>query len=348
MTSKEKQKGAVVGFGFISGKGHVPAYLERNDVEIVAVADICASRRGAAKKALPRARVYETYQELLAREQELDFIDISTPPAVHQEITLAALKQGLHVLCEKPIAVGVKEAQSMLLAAQAARRVLFPCHNYKHAPVIQAIRKVIESGKLGTVRSVTLQTFRNTHAKGVEEWRTDWRRERVHSGGGIAMDHGSHSFYLMFDWLGGLPESVSAQVQQLDAKWDTEDTLQCVLQFPNGVANAYLSWTAGARKMRYSVQGTEGALFVDNDHLEVVRGSETVEEISLRSDWMDASHTTWFNTMFDQFLICIAEDDFLNSEIKESYMCMEVINQCYSSGDQAGTSVPVDRSFSFL
>lgn len=61
---------------------------------------------------------------------------------------------------------------------------------------MQVISEAIRSGKLGDITAVTLQTFRNTHAKGVQEWKTDWRREQKYSGGGIAMDHGSHTFIL--------------------------------------------------------------------------------------------------------------------------------------------------------
>ena len=67
-------------------------------------------------------------------------------------------------------------------SAVVAKRVLYPCHNYKHAPVIRNVRKIIDSGAIGQVHLVTLQTFRNTHARGVPEWRPDWRREKRHSG----------------------------------------------------------------------------------------------------------------------------------------------------------------------
>ena len=89
--------------------------------------------------------------------------------------------------------------------------MIYPCHNYKHAPVIKAVRGVIEAGRIGKVHLVTLQTFRNTHAKGVTGWRTDWRRERRYSGGGIAMDHGSHTFYLAFEWLRAYPTAITAR-----------------------------------------------------------------------------------------------------------------------------------------
>src|SRR5690606_4546101 len=121
--------------------------------------------------------------------------------------------------------------------------------------VVKLIEDTIKSGKIGDVTSVTLQTFRNTHAKGVPEWKTDWRRERKFSGGGIAMDHGSHSFYLTFSWLASLPVSLTAKTLNLSQKWDTEDNLSAVLTFPgNRHAHATLSWTAGMRKVVYTVQ----------------------------------------------------------------------------------------------
>lgn len=90
-----RKKIAVVGYGFISGKGHVPAFLKRSDVEVVAVADICPARRELAQKDLPNARVYATYQELLEKEKDLDVVDIATPPYVHAEIAVAAREKRL-------------------------------------------------------------------------------------------------------------------------------------------------------------------------------------------------------------------------------------------------------------
>src|SRR5438128_2959803 len=164
-------KGAIVGFGFISSKGHLPAYLERKDVRIEAVADVCEARRELARKLVPDARIYATHGELLAAEEGLDFLDIATPPVDHAAIALDALDAGLHVLCEKPLTCTLKEALDLVEAARDQRRVVFPAHNYKHAPVVKFAARVIDSGSIGAVRAVTLNTFRTTHAKGVPEWR---------------------------------------------------------------------------------------------------------------------------------------------------------------------------------
>lgn len=341
-----KMKGAIVGFGFISGKGHFPAYQKRDDVEIVAIADVCEGRRAAARQAAPGARVYERWEDLLEKER-LDFVDISTPPCDHARIALAALAKGVHVLCEKPLTTSVAEALSMVEGARRHQRVVFPGHNYKHAPVVKFSREVMQGGKIGAVRAVTLNTFRTTHAKGVAEWRTDWRRDKKTSGGGIAMDHGSHSFYLTFAWMNGLPTHVTAKTLTLDKQWDTEDNLNCVLTFPNGFAHCFLTWTAGVRKVVYSLQGTDGALTIDDDDWELSMGkgkTPAVEKGQIESDWMDASHTKWHNSMFDQFKAAIAAKEFVNRELRESVACVQIIETCYRSSAEGcrELALPVD------
>jgi predicted dehydrogenase len=324
---------------------------DKGDVEIVAVADVCEQRRQAVPQALPAARVYPSFEALLAAEGDsLDFIDVCTPPSEHAAVARAGIERGLHVLCEKPLTTTREDAASLLQLATRSRRVLFPCHNYKHAPVVVAIRDIIQSGRIGRVRSVTLQTYRNTHAKGVTEWNTHWRRQLRYSGGGIAMDHGSHSFYLAFEWMGGWPTAVSARTfNSQPERHDTEDNFFAVLQFPNGVANTQLTWTAGVRKVLYTIQGDKGAITADDDDLQVAVMRATngpdvaqgavawdVERRSVSSDWMDASHTRWFNAMFDQFVDAIEQGDFAGKEAQDAYRCIELITVAYESAKADG------------
>lgn len=353
-------RGAVIGYGFISGKGHIPAYLIRSqnqkDVEIIAVADISEARRTRAQEALPFARIYSDYRALLEAEaKNLDFVDISTPPCDHAVIAQAALDLGLHVLCEKPLTTTVEDAEGLLEKARVSQRVLFPCHNYKHAPVIRAIRQILAEDQIGKVRSVTLNTYRNTHAKGVPEWKTHWRRNKRFSGGGIAMDHGSHTFYLAFEWLGSYPTAVTAKMVNLEGlPYDTEDNFTAVLTFPTGLAHAHLSWTAGVRKVIYSIQGERGAITVDDDEIQIARMRKTegpevaqgavtwdVEKKSIESHWMDASHVTWFNSLFDQFKLAIEQNDYVGKEAREAFLCVQLIHAAYQSAQEGSREMPL-------
>jgi len=338
-------KGAIVGFGFIAGKGHHPAYLAREDVEIVAIADVSPARLEAARAVAPGARLYPSWRELLAKETTLDFVDVCTPPDAHAEIALAALRRGAHVLCEKPLTTTTAQAMELVAAAREHRRVVFPAHNYKHAPVVKFALDVIRSGRIGGVRAVTLNTFRTTHAKGVPEWRTDWRRDRKTAGGGIAMDHGSHSFYLTFAWLGSLPTHVTAKTLTLDRQWDTEDNLNAVLTFPTGYAHCFLTWTAGVRKVVYSLQGKDGALVIDDDDWQlttgVLSGKPRVEKGSIASHWMDASHAQWFDSLFDQFKAAMQSGDFVGRELREAVACVQIIETCYRSSAEGSRELPL-------
>ncbi len=371
---KTPLRGALIGYGFIMEKGHAAAYRQRmqggwrgrvtspegdsdaadRDVRIVAVADVNQARRRLAAEHLPGVRVYADHVAMLDAEAgNLDFVDIATPPAEHAAVTREALVRGLHVLCEKPLATSISDAREMLELARHVGRVLYPCHNYKHAPVIQNVRRIIDAGEIGRVHLVTLQTFRNTHARGVAEWRPNWRRERRHSGGGIAMDHGSHTFYLAFEWLRSYPTAISARMSTM-GNFDTEDDLSCSLRFPTGVASAHLSWQAGVRKVIYTIHGDHGAIRVEDDHIEVARAGRgnsinspemawRFDRLDVPSDWMDSSHVTWFNSLFDDFERAIADGEWVGKEAEEAFLCVELIQTAYASAKDSSRELPLGR-----
>jgi predicted dehydrogenase len=329
--------GAILGFGFIAEKGHLPAYRPRSDLRIVAVADVCPARRARAAELLPSARIYEDAEALLAAEAaRLDFVDIATPPRDHAAIACAALARGLHVLCEKPIATSRREAHMVLAAAERARRVFHPVHNYKHAPSMRVVRRLLDEDRIGAVNLVTLDTFRTQHARGVAEWLPDWRRQRKLAGGGIAMDHGAHTFYLVLDWLGARPSAITAKMSSTGA-YDTEDTFSCTVTFPTGVAMARLTWKAAVRKVLYTLHGERGAIRVEDDDVEITTrgdgGQPIVERFNAASDWMDASHAGWFGPLVDGFLRAIESGDCVGHDARAAALCVELIETAYASAN---------------
>jgi len=330
-------QGALIGFGFIAEKGHVPAYLAAPDqIQITAVADVCAARREKARQVLPHARIYPDTKTLLTAEaRQLDFVDVATPPCDHAAIAHAAFEHGLHVFCEKPIATSAADARAMLDHATAAKRVFFPSHNYKHAPVIKAIRKVLESGEIGPIHLVTLDTFRTTHAKGVADWQPDWRRSRKASGGGIAMDHGSHTFYLAFDWLSSYPTAITAHMNHRGA-FDTEDNFNCTVTFPTGIAVAQLTWNSGFRKVIYTIHGANGAIKCEDDDVEIHIKGKPVEKMSAASHWMDASHAEWFKALQIDFVDQIGRGEWVGREAHDAAMCVQLIETAYASARADG------------
>jgi predicted dehydrogenase len=355
--NKKHLRGALIGYGFVSANGHVPAYIRRSqeqgDVQIVAVADISPVRRKLAAGAIPGVRTYGDYRELFEAEgSTLNFVDISTPPCDHAAIAHAALDRGFHVLCEKPLTCTAEEGGALLEHARRAQRVIFPCHNYKHAPMIKTIREILRSGRIGKIRAATLNTYRNTHARGVTEWNSNWRRDSRFSGGGIAMDHGSHNFYLTFDWFGSYPISVKAEMSNLDpGQYDTEDDFTAVLTFPAGLADVHLTWTAGVRKIIYRIQGEKGAITVEDDDLQIEAGNGTHnavngngEKFFIGSHWADASHASWFDSLFKQFRDAMDCGDFAGLEAQQAVWCVKVINAAYRSAREGSRELALAQS----
>jgi predicted dehydrogenase len=337
-------RGALVGFGFIAERGHVPAYASREaGLQIVAVAEPCTARHPSVGRVLPGARIYTSHEELLRRER-LDFVDICTPPSVHASIAVDALRHGLHVLCEKPLATSRAEVAAMCEHAQRAQRVLFPTHAYLHAPVVNRVRGLLQSGRIGSVHLATIDTYRTGHARGVVEWNADWRRDRRFSGGGILMDHGPHTAYLAFEWMGGHPTSVRAWTAS-PAPDAVEDDAVCTMTFPSGIVRAHLTWNAGLRRVIYTLHGSHGAIRVEDDEVELIvagaDGRRSAEKSTQPSSWHDAGHGPWFVGVLRSFERAVQQREWLSSETRDAVAAIHVVTAAVASARRQGAPVAI-------
>jgi hypothetical protein len=335
----ETLRGGIVGFGYIAENGHAPAYRAcASRFEIQAIAETCALRRPLAQRAFPAAKIYATCDEMLLA-QRLDFVDVCAPPSEHARVASAALAKGLHVLCEKPLALGTDQARAMTALASREKRVLYPAHSYRHAPVVRAVQSVIERGRIGAVNLVTMSTFRTGHAKGVREWHPDWRRDAQFAGGGVLMDHGPHTLYLAFDWLRSYPTRVSAWAESKSGV-GVDDEVSLAASFPTGRLRAHLTWNAGMRRVIYTLHGERGAMRVDDDELELVirdrDGLARVERSKLPSEWSNAGHGPWFEGVLSDFSRAIRVGDWVSRETEDSVRAMESIAGAYDSSRQGG------------
>jgi predicted dehydrogenase len=120
----------------------------------------------------------------------IDIVDIVTPTDSHAEIAIAALQHGKHVLCEKPLALNLKQAQSMFAAAQKSRAVHMVCHNYRRIPAMALARRMINEGVLGRIYHYRARYAQDRLAD--PEFPIDWRLEKETSGSGVHGDINSH------------------------------------------------------------------------------------------------------------------------------------------------------------
>jgi predicted dehydrogenase len=156
-------RGAFIGFGNVAAKGHLPGWQTVKDVQIVAATDPVAAQGRVFLETCPGGRWHKSVDELLS-DKTLDFVDICTPPSSHAALIKRALDARLHVLCEKPLATRIEDAQAIAAAAAGSGRAVHIVHNWLKAPICERISALVDEGAVGTVRTVRWQTLRTEPA----------------------------------------------------------------------------------------------------------------------------------------------------------------------------------------
>ncbi len=213
-------------------------------LEVVAAADINRQVLDEFCERHGIARRYLSYEKMLA-EEELDAVTVALPPYLHAPATIAALEAGLHVICEKPMALSSAEARAMVRAAKKAGRVLGVYYRRRFSPGAVAVRRLIERGRLGKVYFVRVTGSR---CRGRPYFDMpgfgSWFIKKKLAGGGVVMDLMGYDIDLVF-WLLGFPrvKAVCAHCwQEIDreraraAGLDIEEFAAVTLRLPNNVA----------------------------------------------------------------------------------------------------------------
>jgi predicted dehydrogenase len=273
----------IIGTGFM-GKAHGLAYravsgifpLQLNPVlEMVADNDRQAGERAFGQ--LGFKRVTDNWRELV-NDPKIEIVSITTPNVVHREMSLAAIRCGKHVHCEKPIAPNAAEAREMMEVAEGASIVTQVGYNYIKNPLLELARQMIAAGELGEVTG-----FRGVHA---EDYMSDpavpynWRVDPSGGGGAVA-DLGSHIIGMARFLLGPISE-VNADLETIIAerpvapgavekrKVAVDDIARLLVRFQRGCGGLIeANWAATGRKMQLSFElyGTKGALAFTQERL---------------------------------------------------------------------------------
>ena len=315
-------RGAIIGLGNVAVHGHLPGWLARDDVEIVAVTDVYAPRQATLAGTLPRARWYASAEELLLRER-LDFVDLCTPPATHAGLITRALEHGLHVLCEKPLVCSPGELSTVSRLAAAASRVLYTVHNWHHAPIIERTSALLGDGVIGPVQRVVWQTLRTEPAAAAPGGGTNWRVDPSLSGGGILTDHGWHVFYVLQRWIGQSPTAVSALLERRGASaLRVEDTATVRMTFPDATAELLLTWASTVRRTWAEITGSAGSLRVDDDTIVARHGGREDRWPCPPALSAGSTHPDWFHEVAGRFLAAVTGNAPDRSNLDEASLCV--------------------------
>jgi len=348
-----KLRGALLGAGNIALRGHAPQWTGEPalgaEVEIVAAADLSAANLAAAVRVFPQARSYAHADELLANEA-LDFCDVCTPPFTHRTIVEAAAARGVHVLCEKPIASTLADAEAIARAVRAEGIVFVPCHQYHYSPQWQAVARLLP--RIGRIHLVEYEVHRTEANPGNPNWSPAWRTDRALAGGGILFDHGAHIFYQLRSVLGE-PAAVQGTVRTLrHAEYGVEDSAFVVLDYGDRLAEVRLTWAARRRAIRFHFVGADGEVTGDEDRV-LVRAA-TTEEVSF-ADGMskNSSHSEWYAPLMRDFVDRVRRGDAGTEPLGEALYVARVIARAYESSEQGRAlplaeppAPPVDRALS--
>ena len=231
----------------------IPGIAAAPNCEVTAIAsrDPAAARAAAAALGIPHA--HGSYEALLA-DPEVDAVYIPLPNHLHAEWTIAAARAGKHVLCEKPLATTVAEAEQMVAACEEAGVLLMEAFMYRHHPSWVAVRELVAAGRIG--RLVAVQSwfsYFNDDPGNI--------RNILAAGGGALYDIGCYCVNLSRMLFGGEPTRVLGSVSR-DPVGGTDTVASAILEFGDGVAT-FTASTRAEDDQRVHVHGTNGRLSLE-------------------------------------------------------------------------------------
>ena len=264
-------RAGVAGCGKIAQVRHLPEYADRADVRIWGLFDLNPERTHELAEQY-HAKAYASYEEMLA-DPELDAVSVCAANAFHAEMTIAALKAGKHVLCEKPMATSLEDCERMVEAARETGKVLMIGQNQRLAAAHVKAKKLLEAGTIG--RLITFTTsFRHG---GPETWTIDpannWFFDKKRAVMGAMADLGIHKTDLIQFLTGQTVTEVQACLGTLDKKFSdgspigVDDNAICIYRMSGGaVGTMTASWTDYCGEDNSTVLfGTEGILRIYED-----------------------------------------------------------------------------------
>lgn len=232
----------LIGAGDVARSAHMPSFAANPKVQVVAIADpdIQAARALAENYGIPKA--VETYHELLD-DPSIGAVDLCVPYHLHYSITMDALNAGKHVICDKPIAMNLEEADRMIATAHELGLWLLVVLNQRFLPINRKVKELLDDKRLGKLFLANAYTTGDmlTRLNDVSDWVCTWDR----AGGGAFFDTGTHLVDLMRYWFGE-PTAVSATLKRLVANQENkaDDNASVTLEFGDDlIANLVVSYT---------------------------------------------------------------------------------------------------------
>lgn len=310
---------ALVGAGGIA-QTHLQAFPGVASASLFAVVD---TRREAtqAVAASYGCQSFDTVDQMLD-STEIDAAIVSTPPSTHPEICMRLAHAGVHVLCEKPLAVDRVAARPMIDTAKRCGTILTMASKFRYVSDMVYTRQLITSGVLGEI-----MLFENTFAGHVDMSRR-WNSVSEISGGGVLIDNGTHSVDILRYLLGPIRMIQAVEARRIQGL-GVEDTVRLLAKTTGGaIAAVDLSWSINKQTPWYvSVYGTEGTALVG--------WGESKYKRNVDRDWTvfgsGYQKVQAFTDQLKNFCNAILGNEQLLISYEDAIASVEVIDHAYES-----------------
>ncbi len=244
---------------------------------VVGIGDITTRRVIPGLRAEPRSHVYGVVTRDPAKGQglaehvwdnldaaladpKIDAVYVGTPVALHAPQSIAALRAGKHVLCEKPVAMNYAEASEMVRVAREAGKVLGVAYYRRMYPKVQRARRLIEQGAIG--KPVLAEANHHSQSPAQGSFRS-WLLDPTLAGGGPLYDVASHRIDV-FNYLFGKPARATGMFSNTVFDWPIEDNATVLIDYENGVRGIVdVRWHSKVVRDQFRIIGTEGELNLD-------------------------------------------------------------------------------------
>ena len=224
---------AIVGTGNIS-QAHIQAYLTfPQRCKIVALVDIMPEKAEEKKARFGLdCDVYDDHLKILDR-RDIDLVDVCTPPYVHAQISINAMRAGKNVVCEKPMAASLEECDAVLRTAQETGMMFSSIAQNRFRTPVKNLKALLDSGLAGEVKHVQVDSFWwRGHCYYDLWWRGLWSKE----GGGCTLNHAVHHID-MLGWMMDEPEEVTAVMSNVaHDNAEIEDLSVAIMRYPHALA----------------------------------------------------------------------------------------------------------------
>ncbi|MEN6640939.1 MAG: Gfo/Idh/MocA family oxidoreductase [Armatimonadia bacterium] len=321
-------KVAIIGLGNIAGT-HIAQWQKIEGAQIVAGSDISAENVAKAEASCG-LKGYSDWKVMLD-EQQPDMVSICTPPFLHREMAVECLQRGIHVLCEKPMAATLEDAEALAEAAKTAKAILMIayCHRF-HGPMMKA-KEVLDSGIIGK------PIFFRGGFTGMIKFATNHRANLKMAGGGSLMDNGSHAADL-YQFLLGKFKSVSCRAGTFMQDMETDDVGIILFTGENGCYGEVIAgYSLPGEFTQWIITGEKGILSVDNYFSGPVR-----VRMHDSQEWQEFeadNSETRFDREFKHFVECAKEGKQPISNAETALHIQRVITKAYEAAKSEGLAV---------